>query len=140
MFANNGLGLSSNNIGWEDFGSRVNRDKGIGLKPSSVPGFFLPDLTPSNSVTEDWAHEIYLYNGSNKANPQFKNMSRSDEQWTGENLIKGKLIDFAFSPLAHFEKHKIHGHQKNIDLDAVIDMVPNNINVNQGYNNLGLVY
>ena len=107
-----------------------------------IPGFVIPDLTSSHSVTEDWAHEIYLYNGSNKSNTQFKNMSKTDEVWTGENLIKAKLIDFVFSPLIHFEKHKIHGHQKNIDLDATIDLVPNYVDLNKptSFNNLNLVY
>ncbi len=81
-------------------------------------------------VEEDWAHEIYLYNGTNKSNPQFMNMVKSNERpyeyWTGEHLIRTELIDFEFPKLLHFEKHAIFGNQTNIDLDAIIDINPNN--------------
>jgi hypothetical protein len=108
MFANSGLGFTSGNNNWSGFGNYYNSN----TQPV---------------ITEDWAHEIYLYNGTNKTNAQFKNMSRSNEMWTGEHLIKANLINFNFSQLSHFEKHKIHGHQKNIDLDAIIDLSPNDI-------------
>ncbi len=111
MFANSGFGFSTGNIGWEGFGA------GFGnFRTQSQP-----------LITEDWAHEIYLFNGTNKSNPQFVNMSRTNELWTGENLIKAGLIDFNFSKLSHFEKHKISGHQKNMDLEATIDTSPNDM-------------
>ena len=58
-------------------------------------------------ITEDWDHEIYLYNGTNNSSSQFKNISKTNELWTGKNPIKTNLINFQFSKLAHFEKHKI---------------------------------
>ena len=82
--------------------------------------------------TEDWDHEIYLYNGTNKSNKQFIQMSKNDEYWTNENLIKTNLINFPFSKLGHFEKHKISGYQKNIDLYANVNNISNN--------KIGLVY
>ncbi len=131
MFASSGLGFGSGNIGWEGFGSNVGSFNSQSRHPQAHGN-------SGPAITEDWAHEIYLYNGSSKSNPQFVNMSRSREMWTGENLIKSGLINFNFSKLSHFEKHKIHGHQKNMDLDAVIDLSPNDMNVNS--RQLGMVY
>lgn len=132
MFANSGLGIPTNNIGREGFGSH-NTSTYIG-------NFTNRTQQVTTGLTEDWAHEIYLYNGTNKSNVQFKNMSHSNELWTGENLIKTNLIDFAFSKLTHFEKHKIYGYQKNLDLDASVKLVPNYANFSTESNNLGLAY
>jgi len=73
-----------------------------------------------NTITDDWAHEIYLYNTTAKNNIDFLNMSNSNDRWTGENKLKLDYIDFDFGELKHFEKHKINGHHKNIDLFATI--------------------
>ena len=80
----------------------------------------LMDPINKNTIVDDWAHEIYLYNATAKNNIDFINMSKNNYRWTGDNKLKLDYIDFDFGELKHFEKHKIDGHQKNIDLFATI--------------------
>lgn len=82
--------------------------------------FSYENYVNENIITDDWDHEIYLYNGTAKNNIDFVNMSNNNDKWTGENKLKLGYIDFDFGELKHFEKHKINGHQKNIDLFATI--------------------
>ena len=84
-------------------------------------------FSPNNSqnITDDWEHEIYLFNGTNKENQEFIKMSKNNSFWAFGNLLQTKLIDFDFSKLVHFEKHVINGKQNNIDLIASIDLCSN---------------
>ncbi len=67
------------------------------------------------NVTEDWAHEIYLYNVSANDTWDKINMN-STYVWNGKNPLELKKIDFNLGNLTCFEKYKITGTQKNIDL------------------------
>ncbi len=84
-------------------------------------------------ITDDWDHEIYLYNVTSESNPDFNNMSQKSS-WSGHNLIKKEKIDFDLGDLLRFEKHRIRGRQKNIDLIGVVNTTPNhNLRNNQIY-------
>ncbi len=74
-------------------------------------------INSNNSVTttEDWAHEIYLYNVSANDTWDEINMN-STYVWNGKNPLELKKIDFNLGVLTCFEKYKITGRQKNIDL------------------------
>ena len=92
---------------------------------------FFPTLFPRStsasifpSMDEDWSHEIYLYNATADQNLAFVNMSQKDK-WTGDNKIKTGYIDFEFEDLTRFEKHRINGSQKNIDLFATVNKETN---------------
>lgn len=86
---------------------------------------FMSDFTFTPNITEDWDHDIYLYNGSLEHNRDFYDMSKRGT-WSGSNLKNKNKLDFDLGDLLHFEKHKVRGHKKNIDLIAVVNTVPNN--------------
>jgi hypothetical protein len=77
------------------------------------------------SMTDDWEHEIYLYNATCQPDQEFTNMSSSHDNflWKGKNYVQThKLGGFEIGQLMHFEKHVITGRKRNIDLYATIDM------------------
>lgn len=86
---------------------------------------FMQTTNSSPIITDDWDHEIYLYNVTSEPNPDFNNMTKKSS-WNGHNFIRKEKIDFDLGDLLHFEKHKINGRQKNIDLIGVVNTMPNN--------------
>lgn len=73
--------------------------------------------TESVSRTEDWDHEIYLYN-CNSQGCELQKMSKQS-QWLKRNPIRTEYatgIDFDFGTCMHMEKHTVKNHQKNIDI------------------------
>ena len=77
-----------------------------------------------NNLTDDWSHDIYLYNATAKRNSDFRSMVTHGDKWSGKNNLKLNNIDFNFGTLNHFEKYQIHGMHKNIDIYAKVRNKP----------------
>ncbi len=71
----------------------------------------------SSNLTDDWEHEIFLYNATGKTNKVLKDMySNKNEFWTEENHLKLNKFDFDLGELLNFEKYVIFGSKPNVDL------------------------
>ncbi len=77
------------------------------------------DATPmiSNSESaDDWEHDIYLYNIPNAESKLNGVKSSNKEKWDGRNLLQLDKIKFNFDDLKVFDKLKIVGRHRNVDL------------------------
>ncbi len=69
----------------------------------------------NNNMSDDWSHEIYLYNV--KPNEQILNMNSSTEIWCNKSYLKNNKFDFLFGNCIKFTKICIIGKHENIDFE-----------------------
>ena len=108
-------------------------NRGGNINNSPMFQNFMEQPTKSQ-ITEDWDHEIYLYNVTSRHNEYFEKMSRKG-MWSGKNLLNKNKLDYDLGDLFHFEQHKIRGQQLNIDLIGKVD-----ISRGHQYNNMVNAY
>lgn len=74
------------------------------------------NLSGSNNMTDDWSHDIYLYNLNPILAPNLLNMSDSSYRWNGKFNISKEKLHFTLDNCLLFEKIKISGSHDNIDI------------------------
>jgi hypothetical protein len=76
-----------------------------------------PNLEPTQQLlANDWDHEIYLYNINVDSNANIGKMNICNERWSGKSNIRLNKIDFPLGKCRVFDKLKINGTHRNIDL------------------------